>query len=87
MSLGKNLVTLAACAIFAVPACANASDRRPPAYYPHYIRKAFRCPIYRNADGNLITCDGWRLRNTMKGWDHSCIDLFYLPSQFACSSQ
>jgi hypothetical protein len=87
MSPGKQLVTLAACAIFAVPGYTNASHRTPRAYYPHDPREAFRCPIYRNADGNLITCDGWRRRDTMKGWDHSCIGLFYLPSQFACSSQ
>jgi hypothetical protein len=83
----KQLVILACLAIFGLPGYANSSSMRHRAYHPHYRIQAWRCPIYRNADGNLITCDGWRLRNTMKGWDHSCIDLFYLPSQFACSSQ
>jgi hypothetical protein len=85
MSWDKKLVTLAVCAIFAVPAYANVPSARHRAYHPHYMREA-RC-VYRNPDGNLITCDGWRYRNTARGWDHSCLDLAYLPSEFACSSK
>jgi hypothetical protein len=29
--------------------------------------------------------DGWRLRSNATGWDNSCFDLSYLPSEFDCS--
>jgi len=27
---------------------------------------------------------GWRLRSNAIGWDNTCFDLGYLPSEFAC---
>jgi hypothetical protein len=83
MSWEKKLIVLAACGIFALPAYANETGARHRVHHPHYMRQA-NC-VYRNAAGNLITCDGWRKRDTARGWDHSCMNLPYLPSQFACT--
>jgi hypothetical protein len=78
---------VACCAIVAAPAFADTYKARHMAYRQHYIREARACPLHRNAAGNLISCDGWRLRSSSKGWDNSCLNLDYLPSQFACSNK
>ncbi len=74
------------CAVLAVPAFANTQDWRPVPHHRQYVREAYRCPLHRNAAGNLVSCDGWRLRSSAIGWDHSCFDLGYMPSEFACSA-
>lgn len=51
----------------------------------HLVRKPAGCPNHRTAAGELVDCHGWRYR-TGYGWDNTCINLDYLPSQFACSS-
>jgi hypothetical protein len=47
------------------------------------VKRQNHCPLRRSVDGDLVDCQGWRLRSS--GWDNSCFNLDYLPSQFACS--
>jgi hypothetical protein len=44
------------------------------------------CPVRQLADGSLVDCQGWRKWSGSIGWDNSCLNLDYLPSDFACSS-
>jgi hypothetical protein len=50
----------------------------------HYASEA--CPTHRAVDGTLVDCQGWRKRDSV-GWDNSCFNLDYLPSQYACSGR
>ena len=45
------------------------------------------CPVRQLPDGSLVDCHGWRKWNGALGWDSSCFNLDYLPSQFACGSK
>ncbi len=45
-----------------------------PAGYPYYVAPGWRP-------------DGWRYRSNAKGWDNTCFNLPYLPSQFACDAR
>jgi hypothetical protein len=31
--------------------------------------------------------DGWRRRSNAKGWDNTCLNVPWLPSQFACDAR
>ncbi len=87
MTRFMKLATLVACcAIVAAPVSASTTKVGPVAHHRHFAREALRCPLHRNAAGNLVSCDGWRLRSSTIGWDNSCHNLGYLPSQFACST-
>jgi hypothetical protein len=46
----------------------------PAGYAPFYVDPAWRP-------------DGWRYRSNARGWDNTCLNLPWLPSQFACSSR
>ena len=83
----KLAAIVACCAIVAAPAFANTSKVRHMRHHNYFARQALACPLHRNAAGNLISCDGWRLRSSTKGWDNSCFNLDYLPSEFACSAK
>jgi hypothetical protein len=40
----------------------------------------------RFTEGRPVGAGGWRLRSNARGWDNTCFDLTYLPSEFACSA-
>ena len=75
-------------AMIAVQAAAANAAGRTRAHcrvYPrHHVGIPSGCPIHRTAEGEIVDCQGWRLRPG--GWDNSCFNLDYLPSQFACST-
>jgi hypothetical protein len=52
----------------------------------HHATKPSGCPIYKNAEGELVDCRGWRKRKNATGWDNTCLNLPYLPSIYACGS-
>jgi hypothetical protein len=84
-----TLAAIIACsALIAVQAAATSYAGRTGAHYRvhprHYVRIPPGCPIRRTAEGEIVDCQGWRLRPG--GWDNSCFNLDYLPSQFACST-
>ena len=52
---------------------------------------AYRAPHYAPSSGRLTDGDwragGWRYRPTARGWDNTCVNVPWLPSQFACSAK
>ncbi len=52
---------------------------------------AYRAPNYAPSSGPLTDGDwpegGWRYRPTARGWDNTCVNVPWLPSQFACSAK
>lgn len=75
----------AALAILAIPMAhsVNAQPRRPA--YRHYGYAPGRSyPLRRLPGGDLVDRNGWRYRPGL-GWDNTCFNLDYLPSQYACS--
>ncbi len=86
MSTGNKLVSLAAAfALITAPLAQAAAEGQTKSHHRHSLGKTDRCPVHRTAEGELVDCQGWRLRSG--GWDNSCFNLDYLPSQFACSSR
>jgi hypothetical protein len=83
----SGIAFIACCAIVTAPAFADASQARATVQHRPLVREAYNCSAHRNAGGTLVTCDGWRLRSTARGWDNSCFNLNYLPSKFACSAR
>ncbi len=84
---GKFLIFIASCAILATPSNAGALERKTKSHHRHYTQVARGCPVHKNAYGELIDCRGWRLWSGSIGWDNTCLNLDYLPGQFACSSR
>lgn len=85
MSIHK-LIAFAAClALAAAPLAEAAAETSPKAHHRYRAKKPVRCPVHRSVDGDLVDCHGWRLRSG--GWDNSCFNLDYLPSQYACGSR
>jgi hypothetical protein len=77
---------LAGCvALLAAPALSHAGDTK--GRHRHYLGKPVACPMHRNAEGELVDCQGWRKRANATGWDNSCFHLDYLPSMYACSAR
>jgi hypothetical protein len=82
----KKAIALAATlAVFATPLVDAAAQTRT--HHRHYgYRPSYR-PVptgYRNYSGGY-GYNGWRRRDNARGWDNTCINAPWLPSQFACS--
>ena len=87
MSIRKNFVGLnAALALIAGPVSQATAEDGAKTHHRHFAKRSLDCPVHRTADGELADCQGWRLRPGI-GWDNSCFNLDYLPSQFACSGK
>jgi hypothetical protein len=86
VTANTTLVTLAISgfAMFAVPLGATAQPSTAP-HHGHPLEAARGCPVRQLADGSLVDCHGWRKWWGSFGWDNTCLNLDYLPSQFACS--
>lgn len=63
----------------------DAAQAKSKTHRVRMVKSVSHCPVRRTVDGDLVDCQGWRLRSG--GWDNSCFNLDYLPSQFACSSK
>jgi hypothetical protein len=77
-------------ALLAMPLFATFADAKPKGYHRHYNHRAYATRRYAPSDRRLIGGDyvdshGWRYR-TGYGWDNTCLNLDYLPSQYACSN-
>jgi hypothetical protein len=88
MDAGKKLVALAAAlAILVTPLVGATAQTRP--YHRHY-RPLYR-PVqtgYWNYPGyGYGNNGGWRHRSNARGWDNTCINAPWLPSEFACSAK
>jgi hypothetical protein len=75
----------AACVLFTAPLLGYAHEARTKTHHQHFASKSANCPLRRTPEGELVDCRGWRLRSNVQGWDNTCFNLDYLPSQFACS--
>jgi len=47
----------------------------------HYAR------LSGQSDHRYWHAGGWRYRLTVRGWDNTCVNVPWLPSQFACSAK
>ncbi len=90
MNNHKLVALVACCAFLALPATAGTYAARVRAHYRvyhrHYAGNASVCPLHRTPLGELVDCQGWRLRDNAIGWDNSCFNLDYLPSMYACGA-
>jgi hypothetical protein len=91
MLASKKMVALAAAfAVLATPLAGAAAQTRTYhrhyAYWPHSRPYAARYLNYPAGLGYGYGA-GWRLRSNARGWDNSCIDAPWLPSEFACSAK
>ena len=86
MDAGKNFVALAAGLAILVTPLADATAQTRT-YHRHY-RPAYRpYPAgYWNYPGYGYGT-GWRHRSNARGWDNTCINAPWLPSEFACSAK
>jgi hypothetical protein len=61
-----------------------------PHYVPRYVGPGYAGrTAYETygvtAEGELVDKNGWRLRDG--GWDNTCLNIPWLPSQYACSAK
>jgi hypothetical protein len=79
MVASKKLVALAAAlAVLVTPLVGEAAQTRT--YHRNY---AYR-PAYRPLAAGYWN---YRHRNNARGWDNTCINAPWLPSEFACSAR
>lgn len=78
----KRLVVVAIfVTTIAAPLLATAAEAKYRTYHHRYGHRTYYRP------GVVVTDRGWRKRDTLRGWDPSCLDLPYLPSRFVCDAR
>jgi len=88
-----KFVALAAIAAMLVPAASSEAAQRYGQRTARYYYRPVPAPVplgYYGGGSYGYTGDygtGWRLRSNAKGWDNTCLDVPWLPSQFACSAR
>lgn len=92
MDGGKKFVALmAALAIIVTPLVGATAQSRT--YHRHFGYRPLYRPVpmgywnYPSYSYGYGYNDGWRLRSNARGWDNTCINAPWLPSQFACSAK
>jgi len=81
----KSRILTSAASLLAVLALSVSAAEAKTKTFHRYVAKAHnRCPVHVTVNGDIVDCNGWRLRPT--GWDNTCLNLDYLPSMYACSS-
>jgi hypothetical protein len=85
MSFTKNLAFLTvAFALFATPFFNTAAEAKTK-YKPHRRHLVSKQVYHPWRPSNQVYNSGWRHRS--RGWDNTCLDLPYLPSEFACDAK
>jgi len=88
MKTRRELVALAAAfSMLAAPAFGATAASKAKIYHRHYVAGQ---PYYAVAPAGYYGvwyAPGWRHRTNARGWDNTCLDLPWLPSQFACSAK
>jgi len=92
MVASKKLVALAAAlAVLVTPLVGAAAQTRTYhrnyAYRPAYRPLAAGYWNYPGYYGGYGYDNGWRHRSNARGWDNTCINAPWLPSEFACSAK
>jgi len=87
MTMNKKLpaLTISVLAMLTAPAFAEVGAKSKTHFWELFFNKQRNCPVRTIADGSLVNCYGWRKWSGSFGWDKTCLNLDYLPSQFACS--
>jgi hypothetical protein len=70
------------CLIFSVPLYGAAAEIKHKPHYRHYVSKSHHHRLWL---ANQTDNNGWRHRS--RGWDNTCLNLAYLPSEFACDAK
>jgi len=71
-------------AVLALCQSCTAAEARTKTNHRTVAKAQNRCPLRVTVNGDIVDCNGWRLRQS--GWDNTCFNLDYLPSMYACSS-
>ena len=75
MRINRRLVTAAVSfAMIAAPLLGYAAEARTKTHHRHVVAKTHNCPLRRTAEGELVDCQGWRLRPNAIGWDNTCFE-------------
>jgi hypothetical protein len=73
---------LATAAAAFAPAAGAETEQKP--HHRHFVGK----PVDSNrVAGTGVDNNGWRHRDNARGWDNTCLNLAYLPSEFACDAK
>jgi hypothetical protein len=89
----KLVVIVSGLAIFAAPLLSAAAQARTRTKHNHYRHHYVRTPQARGyyesflqtPNGELIDRQGWRYHNG--SWDNTCLNVPWLPAQYACSAK
>ncbi len=87
MRTSRKLLAIAAgFAFLAAPVLGVTAEAKT---YVHHHRYLVHRSIYRHAYHPrwATTYDGWRYRSNARGWDNTCINVPWLPSEFACDAR
>jgi hypothetical protein len=85
MSINSGIVIIVVSIVMLdSPLNAWAASTKSRAHHRPHVKRNSGCPVYKNAEGELVDCHGWR-KTTNGGWDNTCFNLPYLSSRHACS--
>jgi hypothetical protein len=87
MTASRQLLALTAGFALLAAAAQGAAAETKRTHHRHFLHRTVGCPVHEIADGSLVDCHGWRKWSGAMGWDNTCFNLDYMPSQFACSSK
>ena len=93
----KSILAAVCLGLLSAPMFGTAAEAKHKAHHRRHIHLLAHRQIYLVAhrhsaghyqrvtfEGEIVDRAGWRFRSA--GWDNSCFNLPYLPSQFACSA-
>ncbi len=89
MSANRRLVALAAALSMLIAPAFGAMAEQKIHHRPFVDRQVYYpgpSGYYAGYYGVPYTY-GWRRRSNAKGWDNTCFNLPWLPSEFACSAR
>jgi hypothetical protein len=89
MAMNRKSValTISALAMLAASTLGAEAEAKSKKHHRHFVNRDRGCPVRVIADGSLVDCNGWRKWSGVIGWDNTCLNLDYLPSQYACSGR
>ncbi len=90
----KVVVLVAALSVLVASAFGATAQQRVRGHHRPYVRAQVYYPVpsgyyagYYGAPYSYGYDNGWRKRSNARGWDNTCLDLPWLPSEFACSAK
>ena len=87
MRINCTLVALTAAFLMLVaPAFGATAYSKAKIHHRHYVAGQAHYAVPPAGYHGVWYGPGWRHRSNAAGWDNSCLDLPWLPSEFACSA-